>query len=99
MLSHFTDVCVYSSAPRQMYHKTKCGKRERQETEISVPFVAVCALHLCDGLWEVCGDLGEALPSTVHDVVATGARLWTLDHTAGGAHGHVVTYTEKNTLN
>lgn len=54
--------------------------------------VHVCDLHLSDGFGQVGGYFRQPLPSAVHYVVAAGARLWTLQHAAGGGGGRLVTY-------
>lgn len=43
-------------------------------------------IHFGDGLRQIRGDLCQAFPTAVYDVVATGARNWTVQDAARRSH-------------
>lgn len=48
----------------------------------AISLLYLCGLHLSNGFWQVGGDFCQSLSSAVYYVVAAGAGLWTLQHTA-----------------
>lgn len=48
-------------------------------------------IHFRDGLRKICGDLGEAFPSAVYNIVATGTGSRAVQNTARGSHEWLVT--------
>lgn len=58
---------------------------------VAISLLYLCGLHLSNGFWQVGGDFWQPFSSAVHYVVAAGAGLWTLQHTACRRWWRVVT--------